>query len=68
MKVILDNTLKKSSLVQFVSHYMKRYSIAIDKVLFSSKMFDIFLISPQKHMVWIPIRSDSPAPYVFEEK
>ena len=40
-----------------ISDACKINCIATDKALFSSGNADIFLISPQKHMLWVLIRS-----------
>ena len=59
----------------FYKFYVYMYDIATDKAFFHPKNADIFLISQQKHMLWVLIRSASvrrfkwvPTTYVFIEK
>ena len=60
IKVDLFNISDQKSMVRsYAVQIFKISTIALDKMLFQFKNFDIFLISPWKHMLWVLIRSSS---------
>ena len=59
---IATDKREQTLMTQVICHTMQLLirvkSIALDKLFFfQSKSTDIFLISPQKHMLWVLIRS-----------
>ena len=49
-----------SSAKNFARHFTEcEYVIVPDKAHFSTKSIDSLLITPWKHMLWVPIRSTS---------